>query len=115
MLTSPLVVDSHFDNTPLTHHPSIVFMSYNCDDGGCGVDAANGCYGIIRVIDGDTCKDQFSVGTPNLLIGSVTPALGDIDGDGRPDIVAEHIGGGIAGYHFDPTLNGGKGAFSEIW
>ncbi|HZS39695.1 MAG TPA: VCBS repeat-containing protein [Polyangia bacterium] len=111
VLTTPLVVDFDFDNNPQTHHPSIVFMSYNCDDGGCGVDATNGCYGIIRVIDGDTCKDQYSVGAASLLIGSVTPAIGDLDGDGRPDIVAEHIGGGIAGYKYDATSN----SFVPLW
>jgi hypothetical protein len=111
VLSTPLVVDFNFDNDPTTLHPSIVVMTYNCEDGGCGVDAANGCYGIIRVLDGDTCGQLYNVGAPNLLIGSVTPAIGDLDGDGRPDIVAEHIGGGVAGYKYDPNQN----AFVPLW
>ncbi len=111
VLSTPLVVDFDFDNDPNTLKPSIVVMTYNCLDGGCGVDAANGCYGIIRVLDGDTCAQQYNVGAPSLLIGDVTPAIGDIDGDGRPDIVAEHIGGGIAGYKYDPVAN----TFVPMW
>ncbi len=113
VLTTPLVVDFDFDNDPKTIHPSIVFMTYNCDDGSCGQEP--GCYGIIRIVDGDTCQDQFTAGDTDLLIGSVTPAIGDLDGDGRPDLVAEHIGGGIAGYKFDATANGGQGGFVPMW
>jgi hypothetical protein len=109
VLVTPLVVDFNFDNDPKTTHPSIVFTTYNCTDGGCG--AESGCWGVIRVIDGKTCKTQYSMSAAGLLIGSVTPAIGDLDGDGRPDIVSSHQGGGIAGFRYDKTQD----KFVEMW
>src|SRR5262249_15230775 len=96
-------------NDPKTSHPSIVFVTYNCSDGACG--AQPGCEGVIRVIDGATCKTQYSMGPAGLLIGSVTPAIRGLDGDGRPDIVAAHPGGGVAGFKYDPVQN----KFVEMW
>src|SRR5581483_7613009 len=90
VLSTPLVVDFDFDNNPETSHPSIVFNTYNCEDGASGQQP--GCYGVIRVIDGATCELQYSVGgtgSDTDIIGSVTPALGDLDGDGRPEIVVQ--------------------------
>src|SRR5262249_51635082 len=72
VLTPPLVADFNFDNDPKTSHPSIVFLTYNCDDGACG--AESGCYGVIRVVDGATCQQQYSMAGSALIIGSVTPA-----------------------------------------
>ncbi len=109
VLSTPLVVDFNSDNDPITRKPSIVFTTYNCDDGSCGEEP--GCYGVIRVIDGKTCAQQFSIGSAGHLIGSVTPALGDLDGDGRADIVTAHQGGGIAGYRYDAAQN----KFVEMW
>lgn len=112
VLSTPLVVDFNFDDDPRTLHPSIVFNSYNCIDGGCG--DKRGCYGVIRIIDGATCRDQFALalpaGAPG-LIGDTTPAIGDIDGDGRPDVVATRQKGGVAGWRYDPAQK----QFVEIW
>ncbi len=112
VLVTPLVVDFDFDNDPTTSHPSIVFVTYNCEDGSCGADP--GCYGVIRVIDGKTCAQQYNITSANaatLITGSVTPAIGDITGDGRPDIVTVHQGGGVMGFRFDAAQN----KFVEIW
>jgi hypothetical protein len=109
VLSTPLTADFDFDNDPKTSHPSIVFVSYNCNDGACG--AQPGCYGVIRVLDGHDCHTQYSIAGSGLIIGSVTPAIGDIDGDGRPDIVAEHQGGGVMGFKFDAAQN----KFVEMW
>src|SRR6478752_2076762 len=109
VLSTPLVVDFDFDGDKAAKHPSIVFVTYNCDDGACG--AQPECYGVIRVVDGNTCAPQYSIAGAGLIIGSVTPAVGDIDGDGRPDIVAQHQGGGVMGFKFDPAQN----KFVEMW
>ncbi len=81
--------------------PSIVFISYNCDDGGnqscIGVTA--GCTGVIRVIDGRTCTQEASITTP-APIPATALALGDLDGDGSPEIVAAKVGGGVAAWKF---------------
>jgi len=66
---------------------------------------------VIRMVDGNTCAPQYSIAGAGLIIGSVTPAVGDIDGDGRPDIVTQHQGGGVMGFKFDPAQN----KFVELW
>lgn len=81
VISTPMVVDFDFDGDPSDVKPSIVFVSYE----GSLADID----GVLRVIDGDTCALQFSyhdTGTP--LVPDVSPALGDLDGDGVPEIVA---------------------------
>lgn len=107
VLVTPLVADFDFDDDPETLHPSIVFVTYNCQDGHEGEDP--GCGGVLRVIDGKTCQQQFSMTlNPQAsgqtdVIGSVTPAIGDLDGDGRPEIVAQRRGGGVVGWKYNPA------------
>ncbi|MBV1857541.1 MAG: VCBS repeat-containing protein [Nannocystaceae bacterium] len=43
----------------------------------------------IHVLDGETGVEQFDMGPVN---SSVTPAIGDIDGDGEPEIIAANNG-----------------------
>jgi hypothetical protein len=115
VLVTPLVAD--FKLTTQTGelgsiHPSIVITTYNCLDGSSGQET--GCFGVIRVLDGNTCRQQYSMtgATPTSSpIGSVTPAIADLDGDGRPDIVTSHIGGGVMGFKYDAASN----QFVEMW
>jgi hypothetical protein len=81
VISTPMVVDFDFDGDPAKVEPSIVFVSY--DGSLADID------GVLRVIDGASCDLQFSYhdeATP--LVPDVSPALGDIDGDGVPEIVA---------------------------
>jgi len=82
---TPMVIDFDYDNNPETIHPSIVFVSYEAG----GLAAPNG---VLRVINGRTCAPEFSDdGGSNPFIPDVAPALGDVDGDGFPDIVLGDI------------------------
>jgi hypothetical protein len=111
VLGSPMVVDFGGGGDPELSRPSIVFISYNYTDGGyqscIGSDPLY--YGVIRVIDGRTCDQQASIATPT-VIASTSVALGDLDGDGLPEIVGARTGGGLAAWTSD-----GAGGFTPLW
>jgi FG-GAP-like repeat len=80
VIGTPMVVDFNSDDDPKTSHPSIVFISY--------AGAFRNNTGVIRVIDGQTCELQDTIPGQFPFTPQVPLALGDINGDGRPDIVA---------------------------
>ncbi len=98
VVQAPMVADFDLDGDPTTIRPSIVFVSYE------GLFAEG--LGTLRIIDGETCEEQFSVRGEHDFIPEVSVALGDITGDGIPDIVVadrEPFGGaatrdGLAAY-----------------
>lgn len=57
--------------------------------------------GHIYVLDGETGNLHFQIGTD--LDHTVTPAIGDIDGDGLPEIIASVIGGAPIAFEHDGT------------
>jgi hypothetical protein len=101
VLSTPLVVDFDFDGDATRIEPSIVVMTYNGNDGSSG--CYNGAYGVIRVLDGATCDPQYNVGVQ--LNGCNTPALADLDLDGRPEIIAHRCDGGIQAFSYDPQAD----------
>ncbi len=116
VLTTPVVADldldghrSNVDN--LTTRPSIVFPSYDGTDGACGLgpmgDATN--FGVLRIMDGRTCLQQHTIPVP--VNGSATPALGDLDGDGRAEIVTLDSLGGVVAFRYEPTMM----TWRELW
>ena len=80
-------------------------------DGGTGADEGNttDC-GVIRVIDGSTCTQQYTIASPT-VVAAEPLAIGDLDGDGRADIVASAVGGGIVAFRYDPVSD----SFVEYW
>ncbi len=101
--STPLVVDfgiGRRDGDPI--RPSIVFIST--------ASASYGDGGIVRVIDGRTCADQGVLGDPEDRVGgATTPAIGDLDGDGVPEIVAKSASGGLVAFEWDGT------SFARRW
>ncbi len=81
VIATPMVVDFNFDNDPAISDPSIVFVSYDT------ASVAGAANGVLRVINGKDCTLQATIAGKFPFTQKVSPALGDIDGDGRPDIV----------------------------
>ncbi len=102
VMSTPMVVDFNFDGDPNTLRPSIAFVSF----------PTVGSYhapGVLRVIDGATCEQQFTF--PEQLMSPSGVALGDLDGDGRAEIVAPGHQGGLHAFRYDAAA----GTFSQLW
>jgi hypothetical protein len=83
VIGTPMVADFDFDNDKTTSHPSIVFISYDGD--------YKKVTGVLRVIDGSTCALQATIPGDFPFTPEVAPAIGDVDGDGRPEIVVADL------------------------
>ncbi|MBI2893683.1 MAG: hypothetical protein HYY06_09040 [Deltaproteobacteria bacterium] len=99
VLSTPAVVDFDLDGDPETLEPSIVFVT---DDGVDG--SSEQPTGVIRVIDGDTCAHQYTIDA-HLTSHDSPPAVGDLDGDGRAEIVDYAAGGGLVAFAYDPAAD----------
>jgi hypothetical protein len=102
VIGTPMVVDFNSDGDETTVNPSIVFISYE------GPFQTN--TGSIRVIDGETCALQDTIEGDFPFTPEVPLALGDVNNDGRPDIVVADeerngaaIRSGIAIYEISAT------------
>lgn len=100
--TTPLIIDFDFDRDLATLRPSIVFVSHAPAS---GVTSAES---VLRVIDGATCELQHNIAAwadPNN-----TPAVGDLDGDGRADIVAL-VNTHVTAFSYDAAAE----TFTRMW
>jgi len=92
----------------------LVVVTYNGTDGGdpaCKGSDAN-FFGVLRLIDAATCAPVANVsGLDEKLIATAAPAIGDLDGDGTPEIVAlrarDSVGAaaGLVAVRWDPIDN----------
>lgn len=105
VLSAPMVADFDFDDDKGQLHPSIVFTTDDGSDGSSELPT-----GLIRIIDGATCEQQYSLDF-QLTSHSSPPAIGDLDGDGRPEIVAYRAGGGLVAYRYDHDAD----AWGVLW
>ncbi len=107
VLSTPMVADFGIgrsrDGVP---RPSIVAVF---DDGIDGMSEQP--TGVIRILDGATCEQQAELGSLQLTSHSSPPAVGDLTGDGRPEIVAFQAGGGVVAFTYDD----GAGAWQVLW
>jgi len=88
VLSTPFVVNTPHDSGASNE---IVFVTYNSPDG--GTDSGEGTninyYGVIRIINGDTCALHESIfDDANHIVGGSNLAIADVDGDGFPEIFA---------------------------
>lgn len=99
VLSTPMVVDFALERGPDDPaRPSIVAVF---DDGVDGTSEQP--TGVIRILDGATCTQQAELGSLQLTSHSSPPAVGDLDGDGRAEIVAYQAGGGLVAFRHDGT------------
>jgi hypothetical protein len=105
-MSTPVVVDLDLDDDLGTRQPSIVFASFP---------PSTGTYtnpGVLRIISGRDCTQQQSFSASNELVTSTaSPAAADLDGDGRPEIVAVAHGGGLLAFKWDPMTR----RFARWW
>ncbi len=95
VMSTPAVVDFDLDGNPMTLAPSIVFATFPTA-------GSYGNPGILRVIDGGTCAQQWSFDAMDeRVVATASPAVADLDGDGRAEIVAVASGGGLISFRYD--------------
>ncbi|HEX6849856.1 MAG TPA: VCBS repeat-containing protein, partial [Candidatus Polarisedimenticolaceae bacterium] len=92
VVSTPLVMDMNADGTP-----DVVFTATDSSSG------AMILPGVVRVVSGDDGRELV---VPGVLVNATcTVALGDIDGDGRPEIVTvDESGGKLLVLEHDGTL-----------
>ena len=97
----PLVVDFGVTGGPDDPpHPWIVVVMGPIDGGSA----------IIRVLDGTTCAQVANLPDHTVIQGDA-PAAGDLDGDGRAEIVSVVEGGTVVAWTYDPAMS----AFRVLW
>ncbi len=107
VLSTPMVVDFGIGRTPdAPRRPSIIAVFDDGVDGG-----SEEPTGVIRILDGATCVQQAELGSLQLVSHSSPPAVGDLDGDGRPEIVANQAGGGVVAFTYDTATS----AWRVLW
>ncbi|HHH31571.1 MAG TPA: hypothetical protein ENK57_24925, partial [Polyangiaceae bacterium] len=105
VMATPVVVDLDLDADPATLAPSIVFASF----------PTAGSYrqpGVLRVIDGRSCTQQFSFpDAADAVMSPASVAAADLDGDGRAEIIAVGHSGGLKAFGYDAAA----GTFARLW
>ncbi len=98
-IVTPLVANLTDDNNDgeidLCDIPDVVVVSANSS-------GSPSFPGHISVLDGETGELHFTI--PTAVDHSVTPAIGDIDDDGLPEIVTAIVGGQIIAFEHDGTV-----------
>ena len=69
-------------------------------------------FGVIRIVSGQTCELKATINDPdNPLRQTAPPALGDLDGDGKIDIVARRNDHGLVAFHW----NAATSKYETLW
>jgi hypothetical protein len=100
VLSTPMVADTPVDSGASAE---IVFVAGNQSSGEVS-GAEPTLYGVLRIVSGQTCELKATIDDPqNRLRQSAPPALGDLDGDGKIDIVARRNDQGLVAFHWTGT------------
>ncbi|MEM9875558.1 MAG: FG-GAP-like repeat-containing protein, partial [Myxococcota bacterium] len=96
VINAPIVGDLDQDGTP----DVVIVTSNNYSSSGPG---------YLRALDGATGAEKWGASADVYAAGNEvnprgTPALGDIDGDGRPEIVSPRSGGGLIAFDDDGSF-----------
>lgn len=99
VLSTPMVADLRVYRASPDDpaRPSIIAVFDDGMDGGAELPT-----GVIRILDGRTCAQQ-AVLSAQLTSHSSPVAVGDLDGDGTPEIVAFKAGGGLVAFRWERT------------
>ncbi|MCH9687979.1 MAG: hypothetical protein K0V04_41500, partial [Deltaproteobacteria bacterium] len=111
VLTTPMVGQLPYDSGAAGE---IALVTYNCADGGSASSWGSdpGCFGVIRIINGQTCEQLDTIDDPdNRVIAATPPAIGDLDGDGVPEIVSLRAVSGVIAFTWDP----GTSRYVTMW
>lgn len=104
VLSTPMVADLRVYRAPDDpQRPSIIAVFDDGSDGSSELPT-----GLIRVLDGRTCALQDNL-TAQLVSHSSPPAVGDLDNDGVPEIVAFKAGGGLVAFRYERGAAGDGG------
>jgi hypothetical protein len=110
VLSTPMVMNLRVYEVPdAPARPSIVAVFDDGEDGG-----AENPTGLIRILDGRTCALQDNL-SAQLVSHSSPPAVGDLDGDGIPEIVAFKAGGGLVAFRYQRGDGGARGEWRVMW
>lgn len=104
VLTTPLIFDLPHGDGGDFPRAEIVIVTYNYTDGGeqSGWGSDPNYFGVIRILDGTTCELLETIDDPaNRIIAASPPAIGDIDGDGLPEIVTHRAVSGTIAFGWD--------------
>ncbi len=105
VLSTPMVADLHvYHPASQGVRPSMVVVFDDGVDGGSELPT-----GLIRILDGRTCALQDNL-SDQLVSHSSPPAIGDLNGDGTPEIVAFKAGGGLVAFRYSASTTGDAGA-----
>jgi hypothetical protein len=111
VLGTPMVADLPFDSGASAE---IAFVSYNYTDG--GGESAQGTnpayFGVIRIVSGQDCTQLGTIADPDFpILGSPPIAIGDLDGDKLPEIVAYTVNGGVSAFTWNPATK----QYKRMW
>jgi hypothetical protein len=110
VMSTPMVADTPIDSGAAAE---IIVVAGNQADGKEVLGTNPAFYGVIQILSGQTCELKATIDDPdNHLRQTTSPALGDLNGDGKIDIVARRNDQGLVAFFWDDATNKYKTGWS---